>query len=310
MAHISIIIPAYNCETTIERCLDSILGQDFKDFEILLVDDGSTDNTPTICDSFAKNDARVKVFHKKNGGVSSARNIGLKNAEGDFITFVDSDDELTPQALSLYESSISSGINFSNTLIIGNIILNRFDGSKFTLFSSGIYSIDDMYQAGFYGCIWNKVYNACLLKDNDIIFDETLHFGEDWLFVANYLSCISLVHFIESPCYIQHLPESYGQKYNKYLSFSNMIEVYAKIKQVNIRYSHYLVDGLTMKLLQEMKHKANSESSLMIEKFKNFVGTDIKYALGKKKAPIRLLSHISNISIWRFVLISYAKLLK
>lgn len=96
---ISVIIPVYNGEQFVGRCVESILEQTYEDFELILVDDGSQDRTGSICDEYAKKDNRVKVIHQKNGGVSRARNQGLQKATGDYITFVDADDYLLPQAL-------------------------------------------------------------------------------------------------------------------------------------------------------------------------------------------------------------------
>lgn len=92
MPKISVIVPVYKVELYLRRCVDSILSQTFKDFELLLVNDGSPDNCPYICDEYAKRDCRINVIHKNNGGLSSARNAGLDVAKGDYITFVDSDD--------------------------------------------------------------------------------------------------------------------------------------------------------------------------------------------------------------------------
>ena len=89
---ISVIIPVYNAESTLRRCVDSFLAQTFTDFECLLINDGSKDRSGEICDEYVARDSRVKVFHKENGGVSSARNVGLDNATGEWIAFVDSDD--------------------------------------------------------------------------------------------------------------------------------------------------------------------------------------------------------------------------
>lgn len=91
---ISIIVPVYNVEDYLKECLNSIINQIYKNLEILLIDDGSSDKSGEICDEFAKNDSRIKVFHKQNGGQSSARNLGLDKSKGDFISFVDSDDVL------------------------------------------------------------------------------------------------------------------------------------------------------------------------------------------------------------------------
>ena len=88
----SVIVPVYNVEIYLPRCIDSILSQSFTDFELILVDDGSPDNCGKICDEYALKDSRVRVFHKSNGGVSSARNLGLDNVRGEWVTFIDSDD--------------------------------------------------------------------------------------------------------------------------------------------------------------------------------------------------------------------------
>ena len=92
MPAISVNIPVYNTEKYLHRCIDSVLAQTYQDLELLLIDDGSKDSSGAICDEYAAQDARVKVFHKENGGVSSARNVGLDHAQGEWITFVDSDD--------------------------------------------------------------------------------------------------------------------------------------------------------------------------------------------------------------------------
>ncbi|WP_296029137.1 glycosyltransferase family 2 protein [uncultured Treponema sp.] len=94
---LSVIIPVYNVEKYLSRCVDSVLNQTYKDFELILVDDGSLDNSPVICDGYKKKDSRVKVMHKENGGLSSARNAGLEICKGDYIFFIDSDDWLTDE---------------------------------------------------------------------------------------------------------------------------------------------------------------------------------------------------------------------
>lgn len=102
---ISIIIPAYNAEATLGRCLDTILAQTYPDFEALVVDDGSGDNAFEILKSYAEKDSRIKAIHKENGGVSSARNLALSKAKGEYIAFCDSDDEVKPDWLKDFESN-------------------------------------------------------------------------------------------------------------------------------------------------------------------------------------------------------------
>ena len=109
MPKISVIVPVYKAEKYICRCVDSILAQTFTDFELLLIDDGSPDNSGAICDEYAASDSRVKVFHKENGGVSSARNVGLDNACGEWITFVDADDWIAETFIAGLYTPITNG---------------------------------------------------------------------------------------------------------------------------------------------------------------------------------------------------------
>lgn len=111
MPKVSVIIPVYNAEKYLRKCLDSVLAQSFADFEVLLINDGSTDGSGKICDDYAQKDARVKVFHKENGGVSSARNLGLDNATGDWIVFVDSDDYVEKNYFEVINNNLSQEID-------------------------------------------------------------------------------------------------------------------------------------------------------------------------------------------------------
>lgn len=106
---VSIIIPVYNAEGTLPRCVDSILNQTFTDFELLLVDDGSADASGAICDCYAAKDSRVRVFHQANSGVSASRNLALDQARGDYLQFLDSDDWITPDATSCLVRAMEGG---------------------------------------------------------------------------------------------------------------------------------------------------------------------------------------------------------
>ena len=96
---LSIVIPVYHVEATLDRCMESVVSQDFDDFEVVLVDDGSTDRCPLMCDEWARRDRRISVIHKQNGGLSDARNAGIEQARGQYITFIDSDDYISPGTL-------------------------------------------------------------------------------------------------------------------------------------------------------------------------------------------------------------------
>lgn len=191
---ISVIVPVYKAENYLHRCVDSLLAQTFQDFEILLIDDGSPDRSGEICDEYARKDKRVRVFHKENGGVSSARNFGIDNARGEWITFVDSDDCVT-----------------SNYIIdFGIISLEEHDKNRNVLIYQGIYYWkagiasshfqyieDDSLQNGdsiieknslfMDGCPIGKLYNRHVLNDNHIRFNTSLSLHEDHIFVYTYL---------------------------------------------------------------------------------------------------------------------------
>ena len=111
MCALSIITPVYNTASYLPDCFESILSQSFQDFELLLVDDGSTDGSGDVCDIYAQRDSRIRVFHKENGGVSSARNLALDNAKGEWVYFVDSDDELLPNGLETMVNCTSDDVD-------------------------------------------------------------------------------------------------------------------------------------------------------------------------------------------------------
>ena len=133
MPYISVIVPVYNAESTLKKCIDSILVQDFTDFEVILIDDGSQDESLQICEDFAKKDNRVIVVHKENGGVSSARNYGLEIAKGKWVTFIDSDDYVDDELLEKVNDAIEKnagvdvvGYNLVDVDESGNIMYSPF----------------------------------------------------------------------------------------------------------------------------------------------------------------------------------------
>ena len=166
---ISVIVPVYNTEPYLRRCVDSILSQTFTDFELLLIDDGSTDRSDAICDEYAVKDERVRVFHKENGGVSSARNLGLDEAKGEWITFVDSDDELLKNALDILYSNISSNA----ALIISN---TRFEG-----FISRKTFINELFMHRLLSLCGNLYKKSVLIACQALNISPQFILGEDFL---------------------------------------------------------------------------------------------------------------------------------
>lgn len=185
---VSIIIPVYNVEKHVSDCIESVLKQSFKDFELILVDDGSPDNSGKICDVFAEKDHRIRVLHKKNGGVSSARNLGIDNASGEWICFVDSDDWVDQD----YCLNLISAVESQSSLIMTR---NDFPGKKIDSIKecrdlSGEERIDFIILnriLDFSGpCC--KLFNRDIIYKNNIRFPENIHMGEDGIFMAQYLN--------------------------------------------------------------------------------------------------------------------------
>ena len=188
MSCLSIIIPVYNAEKYLNKCIDSILNQSFKDFELLLIDDGSKDLSGKICDKYAEVDERVKVFHIQNGGPAKARNLGIKYATGIYIEFVDADDELIPEAL---ENLYILTKNNPDIIIADSQIITADEKVKNIISIENndqinveeyLKNLNTVRKATLLHYIWNKWYKRKLICENRIIFDENERLGEDFLF--------------------------------------------------------------------------------------------------------------------------------
>lgn len=186
---VSMIVPVYNTAQYLPACLDSILAQTFSDYELLLVDDGSTDDSAAICDAYAAKDQRIRVFHRPNGGVSAARNLGVAQAQGDWICYVDSDDEVKPDYLKVMVDAICS----ERCLVMGNLSDDRMSGNlREDIALHGQEMVRYLLETGvlFLSGPVAKLFNRALLMEHDIRFPEGIHYGEDMVYLFNYLNVI------------------------------------------------------------------------------------------------------------------------
>ena len=198
---ISVIVPVYNVEQYLSRCIDSILAQTFTDFEVLLIDDGSTDNSGKICDEYAERDSRIRVFHKENGGVSSARNLGLDNAQGEWIFYIDSDDYLDISALDcIAPYCLPKDID----LILFDYYID-YKSHKYytyqTYYVDKIKQINEILNGKVEGYVWNKVIRKSLLTKNDIKFPEKINLWEDMAMVIKLFYFASNVKLLKQGLY-------------------------------------------------------------------------------------------------------------
>lgn len=221
MPIISIVVPVYNVEAYLHRCVESLQNQTLENIEILLVDDGSPDGCPQLCDALAKQDSRIRVVHKKNGGLSSARNAGLNIATGTYVGFVDSDDDVEPD---MYEKMLevmeSQQVDFlmSDYLRIpakgapylksANIRAGRYDkkAMREDIFPSLI--MGENLDYGPLLSVWHCLYRTDFLRSNRFYFDEQIRWSEDNIFSAivgyhvnsfYYMKGQGLYHYYQNP---------------------------------------------------------------------------------------------------------------
>lgn len=201
---ISVIVPVYKVEQYLETCIRSILRQTYQDFELILVDDGSPDHCGEICDEFAKMDSRIKVIHQVNGGVSLARNVGMENAEGEWLCFVDADDILLPRYLeyfSRYWDGQDELLLQGRLKLIKGKLCERF-AFRFTNTQSSLKeAVSDCSCIG-YCTPWGKLFRTEIIRNNKIVFPIGIAYGEDSVFFFRYLSHVDKIRTIGSYRYI------------------------------------------------------------------------------------------------------------
>lgn len=238
---ISIIVPVYNVDNYLDNCLKSIKVQTYKNWECLLIDDGSTDNSGAICEQITEKDKRFRVFHKKNGGVSTARNFGIKEAKGEWITFVDADDMISPSFLgnllipvmkdteldfvhggcSNWKDGKPSGINQTYEDFIGNdpgIIFDKFRG----LIVSKLFRLENIR-------LWN---NGSSLR-----FDEKMKIAEDMAFTLDYLITVRKYAFVSEIGYYYRMDNTTSATHLiKHDTFENELSGFSHLYKSTFNY--------------------------------------------------------------------------
>lgn len=202
---ISVIVPVYNVEEYLPRCIESIIGQTYSDLEIILVDDGSLDGSGRICDEYKAIDNRIVVVHKQNGGASSARNIGLENSRGEYIGFVDGDDYIAPN---MYEQLLDSLIRYNADFATGGIVEKRLDGSELMRGCQGngiiIQNREEAFIDFFVKLKYNRSSCCCKLFKRKVINDERFTLGtlgEDVDFIYRIIDRSNAIVCINTPVY-------------------------------------------------------------------------------------------------------------
>lgn len=318
MPKVSVIVPVYNTEKYLARCIDSILAQTFTDFELILVDDGSTDNSGKICDEYAQKDSRIVVIHKENGGVSSARNKGIDVAQGDWISFVDSDDEYyNNHSLKFLYSNISD----NTELVIGGYeccneksdityqisndikeVLTPIEGLK-------LYYNPQYYNYLGYACI--KLYNRKFILKNDLKFDERLAYNEDGLFYIQYCSLMKgNIVYTTTPFYKYYqLPSSamgklelkFEKKFiTDFDAFCEMLDIIKPLNDSKLTKVAKIAIIRSYNRIMTMMHKFNEFDEVIEQKLKR----QMLYKVGRLfyiKYKIWLQKCKANALIYRII---------
>jgi len=212
-----------------QRCIDSVLTQTFTDFEVLLIDDGSTDGSGIICEEYALKDSRVRVFHKPNGGLSSARNCGIDKAHGEWVTFCDPDDYVFPNWLenySLDNADWAQLIQQGAEADRAEFIYHGTPSSRcgFDYHGSPVDYILNLSDSRMTGYTWMKAYRTDIIRKNNLYFDERIRLKEDEIFLFRYLSFVSMVISFDRQGYFYYIPDwknKYSLSKNEHDIFQN-----------------------------------------------------------------------------------------
>lgn len=245
---ISIIVPIYNAEKYLNRTINSILTQTYDNFELLLVDDGSTDKSSLICKQYVVKDERIHYYLKENGGPSSARNIGIKNSKGQFISFVDADDVVKPNFLEtlLIPYQKNSGLDLiiasykknDNKVILPDKLVNNYQ------------AIMDVCRKDYtMGYVVNKLFRASVIRKYQLKFDENFDFSEDLLFTINYLLKVKNVQYVSVIIYYYLFqPGSLSTKFDKSRPFRDTEGIRTAIELLESQDT--LIDGSILQVYQ------------------------------------------------------------
>lgn len=224
---VSVIMPIYNCAQFLNDSIGSILQQDFEDYELLLIDDGSTDDSWEICKKYMQKDDRVRAFHTENRGVSGARNLGIELAEGEYVYFVDADDTLFPNALTSLIEPMREDMSV-------DIVVAYYDGTDTDVnkgdMPKGKYVIGDVLEhilknapTFYYGVCWNKLYRLSIIRREHLKFPQGIIWSEDMLFNMDYLKYCNDIYYTDKIVYFYNRnPGIVNKLWSKQFSFEQL----------------------------------------------------------------------------------------
>lgn len=276
---ISIIIPIYNAENFIEKCLNSITNQTYKNIEIILVNDGSTDSSREICDNWSNKDKRIKVIHKKNSGVSETRNIGIDNSTGNYITFVDIDDYIDRNMIEKLYSNIKE--EKSDVAICGLIKINENkkiiykSKEKKIIMNNQMEFLEELLKEKYFiGSLWGKLYRREII--GNFRLDKELRIAEDLDFLIRISENIRKVSNIGENLYYYYYNTKSTTKNSNYEKYSDELKVIEKNLN-NKQLKKKTIESRYLRILLNMYYKYKKAEPQKVayckEKIKGFPAT-------------------------------------
>ena len=298
---ISVIVPIYNQKKYLAKCLDSILEQTYKNLEIILVDDGSTDGSSLICDNYSKTDSRIKVFHQKNKGVSAARNLGIKNVTGEYLVFIDPDDYIDRDYISYLLNLILTNKN-CELVVCGYLDVDEYgkeinkshNSFQYNIFNSQEYMkyLFCGKSLGYQGYLWNKIFNVELIKRHELEFKENIFYNEDRLFVCKYLLYCNYIYFSNKPFYFYRHHSSSAMELTKQKISNKMLteivafeEMKKLIKGMDDIYIYLVLDEYNSCIL--LRSKINSKDEKKVKIMDNLIKDDFLYIMRSNYVSIK-----------------------
>lgn len=313
---VSIIVPVHNSSRYLERCVDSLLGQTESDIEIILVNDGSTDDSKAICDRYSRSDRRITVIHQENAGASVARNNGLAVAKGEYISFVDSDDYVDAD----YVRSMSEAMkNTDCDMVITGRKQIKLDGSINVIVPAALEMYDDEIREIFHSRDFDyvrggpvcKMYKKSIIDNNNLSFPKNIHYLEDAIFVLEYMYCSSRVTSLAESHYFYELHpgslvfsvHSLESELSGYNCFKAVYEKYREKFELSVDDSYWFISNLNFMLYRQLK-AISKESSMKvrIKKYKLIDWSDYRNYSASKGIKSFVINFLTYFNFGRFLL--------
>lgn len=286
--YLSIIIPVYNMEKYVERCIRSILTQRFRDYELLIIDDGSKDGSCNVVRALASGDSRIKLYEYPNGGVSVARNRGIENVKGEYVMFIDADDYISED----YLQHIMSQLNLYHAdIFIWGLTKNQLNGRELQVVPSikGLLSQKDFLKEfvkeqydthkGLYGYISNKLMKSEIILSYGIRFDESMKLMEDYDFFLRYYECCQSFYCFDEVGYHYVAYSTHSGKVKRNVNYIQLIDTHLKCRSLlegndaltilNEEYLKKAIGGLGISAFLEMKDVSRGNIKHLVEQLHN-----------------------------------------